>query len=59
MRRIGYPTIHPHAQGGYVWTNCAECGPDISVDEDGCCLMCGRDAVFYGRQPREDDDDER
>lgn len=24
---------------------CPECGPRISVDEDGCCVSCGRDAV--------------
>lgn len=50
---VGYPTIHRHAEGGYVWTDCAECGPDVKVDEDGCCLLCGREAVFYGRDPEE------
>lgn len=32
------------------WTDtlCAQCGPSISVDEDGCCQMCGMDAVGPG-----------
>lgn len=29
-------------------SHCFECGPDVSVDEDGCCAMCGRDAMWYG-----------
>lgn len=24
---------------------CLECGPNVPVDEDGCCGTCGRDAV--------------
>lgn len=27
--------------------DCPECGPQDRVDEDGCCLMCGRDAMVY------------
>ena len=23
---------------------CPECGPNVAVDEDGCCRMCGGDA---------------
>jgi len=30
----------------YTW--CAECGPNVSIDEDGCCKMCGRDAIGEG-----------
>jgi hypothetical protein len=26
-------------------TFCVECGPDVSIDEDGCCLSCGNGAV--------------
>ena len=26
-------------------TFCVECGPDVSIDEDGCCLSCGTSAV--------------
>lgn len=31
-----------------VWTSCPECGRNVPVDEDGCCTMCGEDAVHYG-----------
>ena len=24
---------------------CVECGPDVNVDEDGCCTMCGGTAL--------------
>jgi hypothetical protein len=27
---------------------CPQCGPKVFVDEDGCCLMCGADAVGAG-----------
>ncbi len=27
------------------WTLCAQCGPDVKVDEDGCCVTCGCDAL--------------
>ena len=35
-----------------AWTGswCPQCGPDVSVDEDGCCLMCGCDAVGAGAE---------
>ena len=46
-----WPTIHRHADGGYVWTDCAECGPDVAVGEDGDCRTCGEDALYYGREP--------
>ena len=26
-------------------TLCVECGPDVSIDEDGCCTMCGNGAI--------------
>ena len=44
------PTIRRHQAGGYCWTNCPDCGPDVQVDEDGCCATCGVDALFYGRE---------
>lgn len=28
-----------------TYTFCVECGPEVKVDEDGCCEECGRDAV--------------
>jgi hypothetical protein len=30
-----------------------ECGPDVEVDEDGCCVTCGSDATYYGRSPED------
>jgi hypothetical protein len=27
---------------------CPECGPDVKVDEDGCCAHCGADACGRG-----------
>lgn len=27
---------------------CPSCGPDVAIDEDGCCAMCGADAVGEG-----------
>ena len=24
---------------------CPQCGPGLSVDEDGCCMICGADAM--------------
>ncbi len=26
-------------------TLCVECGPDVSIDEDGCCVTCGNGAT--------------
>ncbi len=26
-------------------TFCVECGPNVSIDEDGCCVSCGNCAV--------------
>ena len=26
-------------------TFCPECGPDVEIDEEGCCLTCGATAV--------------
>ena len=31
-----------------IKTICVECGPNIIVDEDGCCVSCGRDSVGAG-----------
>ena len=31
---------------GMTW--CAQCGPHIKVDEDGCCKMCGATSVGDG-----------
>lgn len=27
-----------------------ECGVDVSVDEDGCCVTCGADALWHGKE---------
>ena len=29
-------------------TWCPQCGPDVDVDEDGCCGACGADATGDG-----------
>jgi protein gp37 len=29
-------------------SDCPECGYMVSVDEDGCCISCGRDVMWYG-----------
>jgi protein gp37 len=31
-----------------IWTDCPDCGRDVSLDEDGCCAMCGLDAYRWG-----------
>lgn len=46
--------LNEHVSRDPVWTNCPECGPNVKVDEDGCCLGCGRDAVFYGHRRQEE-----
>lgn len=33
----------PHSDQVYV---CVDCGPGVSVDEDECCVTCGRDALI-------------
>ena len=43
-------------QVGYAWPStmwfrCPDCGPRIAVDEDGCCTMCGADAVAEAATP--------
>jgi hypothetical protein len=30
---------------GEITTLCVQCGPDVNVDEDGCCVSCGCDAM--------------
>ena len=29
-------------------SNCTNCGSNVRVDEDGCCISCGTDAMWYG-----------
>jgi hypothetical protein len=29
----------------YIITFCPECGPNVNVDEDTCCAMCGNGAM--------------
>jgi hypothetical protein len=31
-----------------VVTLCPQCGPNVGVDEDGCCTTCGADATGPG-----------
>jgi hypothetical protein len=41
--------------GGEItpWTLCVECGYDVQVDEDGCCVTCGNGALqLKERDPR-------
>ena len=26
-------------------TFCPECGPEVTIDEDGCCIICGSNAT--------------
>lgn len=28
--------------------DCPECGPMVMIDEDVCCVTCGRDATYSG-----------
>ena len=46
---LGQPTVFEHCDGGYVCSYCVDCGPDVAVDEEGCCA-CGQDAVRYGKR---------
>ena len=40
-------------------SHCLECGPDVRVDEDGCCASCGRDSMWFkGGECRCDDFDD-
>lgn len=39
------PDNVPAAEGHYERSLCVECGPDVDVDEDGCCATCGATAV--------------
>ena len=34
------------------WTGswCAQCGPNVKVDEDGCCISCGLQAIGDGAE---------
>jgi len=34
------------------WTGswCPQCGPDVKVDEDGCCIHCGCDCTGDGAE---------
>jgi len=34
------------------WTGswCPQCGPDVKVDEDGCCVHCGCDCTGEGAE---------
>jgi len=36
-------------------TWCPQCGPSAAVDEDGCCLICGCDAVGEGADAAHED----
>lgn len=46
------PTVYKFLDGsGHTsWTDCPECGPDVAIDEDGCCRGCGADAAHFGRE---------
>ncbi len=41
-------TIGPKRSQG---SHCLECGPNVPVDEDGCCVTCGRDSMWYEGAP--------
>jgi hypothetical protein len=39
-------TIHKEiGSPGVIYSWCNHCGPNPGVDEDGCCVACGSDAV--------------
>lgn len=44
------PLIGPVDLGDFAGhrTECTECGRGVRVDEDGCCVTCGGDAVHWG-----------
>ncbi len=33
--------------GGEHRTDCPDCGEGVAIDEDGCCVTCGRDTDAY------------
>lgn len=38
--------IHVKALEREPWYSlCVECGPNVNIDEDGCCVTCGGAAV--------------
>lgn len=39
VERLQARTKHPW------YSLCVECGPNVSVDEDGCCAACGATAM--------------
>ena len=56
----GEPMVMRHlTDSGVVWTLCVECGSNVKVDEDGCCVSCGRGAVHYGQCKDLDEADAR
>ena len=46
--RIAEMEKHLEVARAMPWTNCPDCGRNVAVDEDGCCSMCGADALHYG-----------
>lgn len=40
----------PDAAGRWTVTWCAQCGPDVAIDEDGCCATCGATATGEGAE---------
>jgi hypothetical protein len=37
-------------RGGYTDSLCPECGPHVTIDEDGCCSGCGCTATGEGAE---------
>ena len=45
-RVIGGMPVPPEGSEGRSW--CPKCGPNVMVDEDGCCLGCESEATGDG-----------
>lgn len=43
------PVIYNNIYIGPVFVQC-QCGPNYPTDEDGCCLMCGDDALTIAHE---------
>jgi hypothetical protein len=48
MVRVGFRLVGGRNGGIGL---CSQCGPQSRLDEDGCCLMCGADALHLWHLP--------
>lgn len=47
-KRQGIVPPGPASYDSEILTWCPECGPDVEIDEDGCCVSCGCGATGAG-----------